>query len=93
MKMTLGDPSGAVGCAYGSQSGVESRLLRLMILLNRFAIVFSSFFLKCAPLLTTSFNGSQRTLPNQDGVMSAIALDGSELTEQNWNSLHATSNP
>src|SRR5438034_10460440 len=34
MKRTLGAPSGAVGCRYGSQSGLESRISRLTIPLN-----------------------------------------------------------
>src|SRR2546421_4083971 len=41
MKRTLGAPSGAVGCRYGSQSGLESRISRLTIPLNGLAIVRS----------------------------------------------------
>src|SRR3954467_7795912 len=31
---TLGEPGGAFGCSYGAQSGVESRMSRLMVPLN-----------------------------------------------------------
>src|SRR5947209_469365 len=34
IKRTLGAPSGAVGCRYGSQSGLESRISRLTTPLN-----------------------------------------------------------
>src|SRR4029453_11730142 len=34
MNSTLGEPSGALGCSYGSQSGVESLTSRLMTPLN-----------------------------------------------------------
>ena len=34
MNRTFGAPSGAFGCSYGVQSGVESRMSRLMTPLN-----------------------------------------------------------
>src|SRR5437773_1949336 len=41
MKSTLGAPSGAVGCKYGSQSGLESRISRLTTPLNGLVTVRS----------------------------------------------------
>src|SRR6266571_7219640 len=41
MKRTLGAPSGAVGCRYGSQSGLESRISRLTTPLNGLVMVRS----------------------------------------------------
>src|SRR6266480_7542063 len=43
MKRTLGAPSGAVGCSYGSQSGLESRISRLTTPLNGLVIGHSPF--------------------------------------------------
>ncbi len=41
MNNTFGAPSGAFGCAYGSQSGVESRTSRLIMPLNGLLMMLS----------------------------------------------------
>src|SRR5512144_2904812 len=71
MYSTFGAPSGATGCRYGSQSGVESRMSTLITPSKRLPIV--------SPLSSAAGVGRGLQLPHRDPVPVAGAADDSLL--------------